>query len=109
MTFSHPSHSGFNPRLHVGGDVKGGKIKRIKIYCFNPRLHVGGDSLEASILGRRTCFNPRLHVGGDFWHLRLINIFRVSIHASTWEATTFISFILLCASVSIHASTWEAT
>ena len=34
---------------------------------------------------------------------------RVSIHASTWEATSRVVFCGNVHSVSIHASTWEAT
>ncbi len=31
---------------------------------FNPRLHMGGD-LDAGFFGRQLSFNPRLHMGGD--------------------------------------------
>ena len=32
-------------------------------------------------------FNPRLHAGGDVSRARLVSLWRVSIHASTQEAT----------------------
>ena len=77
--------------------------------CFNPRLHEGGDPRSWTHQAVRTSFNPRLHEGGDDAFIPAPPApIRVSIHASTREATR-------CRAggrrpgVSIHASTREAT
>ena len=54
---------------------------------FNPRLHVGGDVPLETGTAPSACFNPRLHVGGDQLRNSHQGTCHVSIHASTWEAT----------------------
>ena len=57
---------------------------------FNPRLHVGGDHGVRHTQQSASSFNPRLHVGGDWLSLPSSRqSSRVSIHASTWEATRY--------------------
>ena len=59
---------------------------------FNPRLHEGGDPLGDSLGLLQNCFNPRLHEGGDLRDEPRDRVERVvSIHASTREATPFLS------------------
>ncbi len=104
------SFSSFNPRLHMGGDAPMPGETGKQEACFNPRLHMGGDPFHPWLYhqarwfqstpphGRRPSpgrrrkikigFNPRLHMGGDNNSSpRSICFRKVSIHASTWEAT----------------------
>ena len=77
---------------------------------FNPRLRVGGDAEFRHEPAGLNGFNPRLRVGGDLASLALIPRYRVSIHASAWEATgVSLSLATVHNKVSIHASAWEAT
>ena len=99
---------GFNPRAHVGRDVKpipnacwrrfqstrprgarqvAGDNKSI-LAGFNPRAHVGRDLWLCKMLIPTVCFNPRAHVGRDLIDLILHKLGLVSIHAPTWGATT---------------------
>ena len=55
---------------------------------FNPRLHAGGDTPVFAKPSGISGFNPRLHAGGDLLEtLQVVEALRVSIHASTREAT----------------------
>ena len=85
-------------------------LQQIALIRFNPRLHAGGDAIRCPSLPANFCFNPRLHAGGDARHRhQFINRWRVSIHASTREATYPFYELQYKLTVSIHASTREAT
>ena len=61
---------------------------------FNPRLHEGGDIACPFNIRQRFYFNPRLHEGGDTIYVLIYNCQKISIHASTKEATfSFIAFL----------------
>ena len=77
--------------------------------CFNPRLHAGGDPTNTILSFSPVCFNPRLHAGGDTCAIWVLIPTRVSIHASTQEATPSLLLSTVSVLVSIHASTQEAT
>ena len=76
----------FNPRTHVGCDLKFFK-KCFKIFKFQS-THPRGVRLRKSVkILRKRDFNPRTHVGCDL-SLRLAEIIPIiSIHAPTWGAT----------------------
>ena len=76
---------------------------------FNPRLHAGGDTAATGWSSSRGSFNPRLHAGGDDGREARPGAGRVSIRASTREATLDTALAMLRNSVSIRASTREAT
>ena len=54
-------------------------------------------------------FNPRLYAGGDSRRTGRHGDCRISIHASTREATVHRVCHWICPEISIHASTREAT
>ena len=122
---------GFNPRLHAGGDSLATTSRKTS-GCFNPRLHAGGDPCHTPIPLSPPSFNPRLHAGGDALpgigrmspqrfqsapprgrrpdHRQRWSVHRrVSIRASTREATHVFGERLSVVDVSIRASTREAT
>ena len=80
------------------------------INCFNPRTHVGCDLKPSTQLSIRRLFQSthprgvrRLTVGA------MVAYKRVSIHAPTWGATQPAVDVRKGACVSIHAPTWGAT
>ena len=92
------------------GRDKAGEPIMIEIICFNPRAHVGrdlktcladSDIIGVSIHAPTWGATPRLAycVTGD----------AVSIHAPTWGATFRVQYSFDVWSVSIHAPTWGAT
>ena len=76
---------------------------------FNPRTHVGCDRSCRSRPTSGSHFNPRTHVGCDRQHQARQGEVKISIHAPTWGATSFIKEDVALGSISIHAPTWGAT
>ena len=54
---------------------------------FNPRLHAGGDECFSAHWSMTFYFNPRLHAGSDNIASDTVAYLKISIHASTQEAT----------------------
>ena len=77
------------------------------LFQFTPlherQRHIGGRPLG------RKYFNSRLYMRGNYVEAGVRRVYRISIHASTWEATVRTGKNHEGYSISIHASTWEAT
>ncbi len=78
--------------------------------CFNPRLHMGGDMITPADCPLMVLFQSTPpHGRRPERSVEFNDKVRVSIHASTWEATQSSLQMDISPLVSIHASTWEAT
>ena len=78
---------------------------------FNPRTHTGCDPFYVPYKeGGEIYFNPRTHTGCDFSMLPAPPLFiRISIHAPTRGATTYLRLLIIPHYISIHAPTRSAT
>ena len=110
----HGPPPNFNPRTHMGCDVKRCLIMlysaQISIHAptwgatprylalgrdhqyFNPRTHMGCDNCRRRNNLQRRDFNPRTHMGCDPDRRVDINYApAISIHAPTWGATPYLN------------------
>ena len=78
------------------------------IFQFTP-LHERQLKYICWLLGDLPYFNSRLYMRGNVAEALEKKSEKISIHASTWEATDATPAITWTQSISIHASTWEAT
>ena len=112
----------FNPRPHVGGDVRGqgfwrrfkvsihaptwgataAPCSRRKVFMFQSTPPRGGRLSRFCILIFNASFNPRPHVGDDRQMLPRLYFKPVSIHAPTWGTTHGVS-------VALGRSTFQST
>ena len=106
---SRARHRHFNPRTHVGCDMRilPRYWSKTSFQSTHPR---GVRRRELNFVGLPENFNPRTHVGCDLrGFARGIFERTISIHAPTWGATKPSECNISTKRISIHAPTWGAT
>ena len=102
----HPED--FNPRIHTGCDIAfiTSFCSFLEFQSTHPhRMRPSWETMARS----NTYFNPRIHTGCDVLKAVTFASTRISIHASTQDATHDTDAVNDTKIISIHASTQDAT